>query len=178
MKTTLPLTCLSLLVPALLAPSPALGRDQISVGFSVTSGPAWGNRSCGPRIRSYGPHYAYGSYGYSYGRGAYPIYAVPCPPPVVVVPRSPVVSYAPYSPAPYYAPPAYVVPPTSVVQVQAGDSTVLQVQSALRQRKYYRGALDGLNGPETRAAIRAYQVDRGLPVTGQMDSDLLAELLR
>jgi peptidoglycan hydrolase-like protein with peptidoglycan-binding domain len=72
-----------------------------------------------------------------------------------------------------------VVPmPSSAAQIVSGDSTVLQIQSALRERRYYRGALDGLSGPETRSAIRAYQLDRDLPVTGQIDSTLLNELLR
>lgn len=177
MKSALPLSLLSLFSSALLLPSAAFARDRVSVGFSVGNGPAWGCRS--PFYGSYGPYsHRFRSYGptfsYSYYSGGYPVYSTPYyPPPVLVAPPAPI----------YYAPPAYgsatyVTPVPSTVQVIRGDSTVLQIQSALRQKKYYRGAIDGLNGPETRAAIRAYQVDRGLPVTGQIDSDLLSDLIR
>jgi peptidoglycan hydrolase-like protein with peptidoglycan-binding domain len=51
-----------------------------------------------------------------------------------------------------------------------------QVQENLRRMGYYRGQVDGLSGPSTRAAIRAYQIDRGLQVTGRIDSELLEDL--
>lgn len=53
---------------------------------------------------------------------------------------------------------------------------IQDVQSALARRGYYRGMIDGVAGPRTRAAIRAYQVDRNLRVTGRVDSDLLRSL--
>ena len=57
-----------------------------------------------------------------------------------------------------------------------GDSLAVDVQRALRSRGYYRGYIDGDVGPGTRAAIRAYQRDRGLSVTGRIDSSLLRSL--
>jgi len=55
--------------------------------------------------------------------------------------------------------------------------TVTQaVQSALARRGYYRGAIDGVLGPETRSAIRSFQAQRGLAVTGQIDSNLIRAL--
>jgi len=51
-----------------------------------------------------------------------------------------------------------------------------QVQSALRQRGYYHGDIDGAIGPASRAAIRSYQSDRNLPVSGTVDSSLLHSL--
>jgi peptidoglycan hydrolase-like protein with peptidoglycan-binding domain len=36
--------------------------------------------------------------------------------------------------------------------------------------------VDGMNGPMTQAAIRAYQLDRGLPVTGRIDALLISDL--
>jgi peptidoglycan hydrolase-like protein with peptidoglycan-binding domain len=42
------------------------------------------------------------------------------------------------------------------------------VQQELARRGYYQGPIDGRLGPETRAAIRRYQQDRGLPVTGDV----------
>lgn len=51
----------------------------------------------------------------------------------------------------------------------AADSSVSQVQSALSREGYYSGAVDGSLGPETRNALRRYQRDRGLSVTGRVD---------
>ncbi len=53
---------------------------------------------------------------------------------------------------------------------------VLSVQRELQVRGYYDGALDGIAGPNTRAAVRAFQRDAGFPVTGEVDERLLAEL--
>lgn len=50
------------------------------------------------------------------------------------------------------------------------------VQAALARRGYYYGPIDGSFGPRTRAAIRAYQYDHDLPVTGDIDRYLLARL--
>jgi peptidoglycan hydrolase-like protein with peptidoglycan-binding domain len=36
--------------------------------------------------------------------------------------------------------------------------------------------VDGISGPETQNAIRSYQIDRGLPVTGRIDSEFLSDL--
>ena len=56
------------------------------------------------------------------------------------------------------------------------DSLAVDVQRELRRRGYYRGAIDGDIGPASRSAIRAYQADRGLGVTGRIDSRLLRSL--
>lgn len=74
--------------------------------------------------------------------------------------------------------PAPVVVPRTVV-VDRGypsHSVQIDVQRALAKRGYYGGVIDGDIGPRTRAAIRAYQVDRGLPVTGVIDTPLLRSL--
>ncbi|MEO8352549.1 MAG: peptidoglycan-binding protein [Chthoniobacteraceae bacterium] len=55
-------------------------------------------------------------------------------------------------------------------------SVAVDVQRALQQRGYYRGAIDGAIGPQSRAAIRAYQRDRGLSANGRIDSALLRSL--
>lgn len=52
------------------------------------------------------------------------------------------------------------------------------VQAALAVRGYYSGRIDGVIGPETRAAIRSFQAHEGLPVTGQIDSGLIGALRR
>lgn len=53
---------------------------------------------------------------------------------------------------------------------------VRDVQIELRRLGYYEGLLDGLNGPATERAVRAYQRSRGLPDTGRIDEALLARL--
>jgi hypothetical protein len=57
-----------------------------------------------------------------------------------------------------------------------GRSLTTDVQIALAKRGYYRGPIDGDIGPASRAAIRAYQVDRGLLVTGRIDGALIRAL--
>jgi len=52
------------------------------------------------------------------------------------------------------------------------------VQAALAWQGYYNGRIDGVVGPETREAIRAFQAQKGLPVTGRIDSGLIDALRR
>jgi peptidoglycan hydrolase-like protein with peptidoglycan-binding domain len=52
---------------------------------------------------------------------------------------------------------------------------VRSVQAELARRGYYAGAVDGKLGPATRAAVRAFQQDAGLPPTGTIDERLLSE---
>jgi peptidoglycan hydrolase-like protein with peptidoglycan-binding domain len=51
-----------------------------------------------------------------------------------------------------------------------------EVQQELKRRGYYQGSIDGNIGPMSRSAIRAYQADRGLSVTGRVDRSLLDAL--
>ena len=50
--------------------------------------------------------------------------------------------------------------------------TVRNAQSELNRLGYNAGPADGLMGPSTRNAIRTYQSDRGLAVTGTLTHDL------
>jgi hypothetical protein len=56
------------------------------------------------------------------------------------------------------------------------DSSVSQVQAALAREGYYRGAIDGSAGPATRNALRRYQQNHGLDVTGRIDRPVLEAL--
>ncbi len=93
-----------------------------------------------------------------------------------------------YNPAPFYDP--YAVqnaypPPIAESSTAAltppcpglvaGD-VVGNVQRVLRYRGFYRGPIDGLSGPTTRAAIRAYDASVGLPPTGMIDARLLISM--
>jgi len=56
------------------------------------------------------------------------------------------------------------------------NSSVSQVQAVLARRGYYHGAIDGSMGPATRSALRQYQQNHGLPVTGRIDWPVLEAL--
>ena len=51
-----------------------------------------------------------------------------------------------------------------------------QVQSKLAEQSYYQGAIDGVIGSDTQQAVRKYQADHGLTVTGTIDPKLLDAL--
>ena len=44
------------------------------------------------------------------------------------------------------------------------------------RRGFYHGDIDGLLGPMTRAALRAFQQVEGIPQTGRMDIETLTRL--
>src|ERR1044071_2084699 len=54
--------------------------------------------------------------------------------------------------------------------------TVAAAQEALNAAGYHLGEPDGKPGPETTAAVKKFQGDRHLPVTGKLDSITLAAL--
>jgi peptidoglycan hydrolase-like protein with peptidoglycan-binding domain len=54
--------------------------------------------------------------------------------------------------------------------------TVRQAQVQLGQRGFYRGAPDGQPSPRLEEALGRFQASRGLPRTGRLDIDTLAEL--
>src|SRR5690606_18898902 len=58
----------------------------------------------------------------------------------------------------------------------AADETVRAVQQKLNELGYSAGPADGLMGRGTRAAIIAFQQDRGLAATGVADQALLLQL--
>jgi len=53
---------------------------------------------------------------------------------------------------------------------------ITQAQDALKNAGYHLGEPDGKPGPETTAAVKKFQGDRHLPVTGKLDSITLAAL--
>ncbi|MGI8437539.1 MAG: peptidoglycan-binding protein [Chthoniobacterales bacterium] len=56
------------------------------------------------------------------------------------------------------------------------SQVIVNAQGELRRAGYYRGAIDGLIGPQTRSALARYQRDRGLYVTRAIDGPALAAL--
>ncbi len=55
---------------------------------------------------------------------------------------------------------------------------VADVQRELVRRRLYDGAVDGMTGPKTEAAIRRFETEARLPVTGEASDALLAKLKR
>ncbi|PYJ79406.1 MAG: hypothetical protein DME69_04805 [Verrucomicrobia bacterium] len=56
------------------------------------------------------------------------------------------------------------------------DQVIANVQTALQQQGYYQGEVDGLLGPQTRAAIADYQRGNGLTETAAVDQPTLQSL--
>lgn len=68
-----------------------------------------------------------------------------------------------------------------VIRVQAVPSMeqayIRAAQKELRGHGYDAGPVDGTMGARTRAAVRAYQRDAGLPVTGEVSKELVDHLM-
>ena len=76
-------------------------------------------------------------------------------------------------------------PSTSTAPVPEADATdtvdigvpIATLQRSLHWLGYDPGPVDGILGARTKAAIRAFQADAGLPVTGQVSERLEPEVL-
>ena len=106
----------------------------------------------------YYPYGAYSSYpsdyyGYPYGNDDYPNDSY---------------DYNTQDPYSYYS--GYAAP------AQSDNAVVSSVQSQLAKLGYYAGAVDGVAGDETQAAIARYQQDNDLSVTGTVTAATLQSL--
>lgn len=59
-----------------------------------------------------------------------------------------------------------------------GDESIIAVQQALKDQGYTITKVDGIVGPETTAAVSAFETTAGLPVDGVIDANLRVELAR
>ena len=85
--------------------------------------------------------------------------------------------YPYYYPYPYYNYDAYLGVDNSRDHRRSAAGDVPSfVQSELSARGYYRGPIDGVIGAGSRRAIRSFQTDQGLPITGSIDRKLLGAL--
>lgn len=69
--------------------------------------------------------------------------------------------------------------PTALTKRRTGPTLTeitMQSQEALKAAGYHLGEPDGKAGPDTTAAVKKFQGDRHLPVTGKLDSITLAAL--
>lgn len=107
---------------------------------------------------------------------------------VVLVPRTGAMAPLPRSgtmaPLPSQrpiGPPASLTAPGAteegrLMAMGGGDDPLRRVQRGLNRAGYDAGPVDGMLGPRTRQAIRAWQIDHGQPVSGFVTPDLLAGL--
>jgi len=113
----------------------------------------WPSSSWGYGTSGYYPYSYYGGYPYSgYNNNYYSYYGG--------------YPYSGYSNRYSYYTPAY----------SYSGSTVAAVQQRLGRLGYYRGAVDGVIGPQTRNAIAAFQSRNGMAVDGAIDRSLLNSL--
>ncbi len=89
--------------------------------------------------------------------------------------------YYGYDDYPYDSSDSYTQEPYSYYNdyaesAQGGNGIVSSVQSQLAKLGYYRGAIDGVLGDQTEAAIARYQEDNDLSVTGVVTAATLQSL--
>lgn len=113
--------------------------------------------------------------GYLAGAPAPPPPPRPSPPAVAAVPPAAIAPPAP-SPSPQPPPPAAARVPLPA-EAQMTDQQRRQVQIALAGLGYYDGRIDGVFGPDTRAAIRRYQHELHADMTGTLSADQATRLV-
>lgn len=145
--------------------------------------------------RSHSSHRSHASHSSGYGGGGHYSHTSH---------RSSTGGYDSYSPAPVYSPPpspppapsppprsaqplfspgvrAAAPPPESLPALSGRTkrfaAIVRRVQLALLAQDFYLGAIDGVVGPALRAALRKFQKDRGLDVTGTITPATLDTLM-
>jgi len=112
---------------------------------------------------SYGYGYPYSGYGYGYG------------PSVSFGFGSPSYGYYPYDS--YSYPYSYNYGSYRYNDYGYGHgSIVITVQSRLARMGYYHGPIDGVMGPGTSFAIRAYERDHGLRTDGSISGQLVRNM--
>lgn len=154
---------------SLALPATGLSDHKVTVYRDRDGDGHYNKKTYDTHYRDYhGHHGYYGGYGYG-GYGYRPYYGYGYP---RYYGYGPSVGVSISRPSYYVDEPVYRGRVTS----SASDDLAMDVQTALRRRGYYRGSIDGDIGPGTRAAIRAYQADRGLTVTGRIDRSLVRSL--
>ena len=102
---------------------------------------------------------------------------VPAPQPPSEAATSPPAAQAPSPPTPPSANPPLAGANALPDEDQMSDVDRRRVQSALARLGYYDYIVDGIFGPETRAAIRRFQHEIGDQMTGRLNSDEATRLV-
>ena len=106
----------------------------------------------------------------------------PAPPPQAALPAPapPVSPPSPTAAAPAAQAQAQAAPPQAAPlrdEDRLGDPERRQVQAQLKRLGYYPGQIDGVFGPDTRAAIRRFQFELGADMSGRLTPAQIARLL-
>ena len=173
------LTCLAILGITMLYVLPAVGQTTGSGSSGAGSAPSPGTSPGSPGPTNPGPAPT------QPGRPA----AQPGAPSIGTAPAqpgAPSVGTAPGKSMPGSAPSgtgqmgsgsASTDPGKSTVTTgQASSDQVRSVQQALQAKGMDPGPVDGIVGPRTQEALRAYQKDQNLPQTGNLDAQTLGKL--
>lgn len=72
---------------------------------------------------------------------------------------------------------AMIASTRAAAEATEAEEPIAAVQALLRQERLYSGAVDGVAGRETVAAIRRYQILHGLRATGRLEADTLRTML-
>jgi His-Xaa-Ser repeat protein HxsA len=118
---------------------------------------------------SHRSHSSHSSHRSSSGGGYYnpaPLYTPPPPPPPT------------YRPPPYTPPSTLYSSPSNPTtsSIELFTTIARRVQTGLQAFGYYAGSIDGVVGPSTKDAIRNFQGDYGLKVTGTITPEVLTAL--
>jgi peptidoglycan hydrolase-like protein with peptidoglycan-binding domain len=70
----------------------------------------------------------------------------------------------------------HLVLATCVAGLVRADQTIQSVQQALKEQRFYYGNVTGEKSADTTAAIRRYQIRKGLQVTGEIDAETIRSL--
>lgn len=82
-----------------------------------------------------------------------------------------------YSPAPAVASAGtFRNTPYETAPPEVQRHVIIGAQTLLHRRGYFKGAIDGVYGPEMEFSLRAYQSSTGIALTGHLDMDTLASL--
>jgi peptidoglycan hydrolase-like protein with peptidoglycan-binding domain len=68
------------------------------------------------------------------------------------------------------------IPGALAWNTSASRTTVRSAQTQLKNDGFYKGAIDGIDGPMTHAAIRKFQHSNNLAVNGRLDSQTRTQL--
>lgn len=130
------------------------------------------------RVVTRSSSYPYSSYRYGYSYGGYPYYGYNYGPSISFGFGSPYYGYYPYDSYGYGGyPSGYNYGSYSYNDYGYGHgSIVITVQSRLARMGYYRGPIDGIMGPGTSFAIRAYERDHGLRMDGAISGQLVRNM--
>ncbi len=71
---------------------------------------------------------------------------------------------------------ALVLIPVGVGVAQVKTESVRKMQQALKDKGYYKGEVDGILGPQTRAALRQYQRSEKLTASGRYTQETATHL--